>query len=64
MKKLCVKSLMIGNAAFLAGSEYECSPHPYREGYFLVTDSRGITVDLPLSTIKSYFIWLITCVEE
>lgn len=56
MKKLCVKSLMIGNAAFLAGSEYECSPHPHKEGIFLVTDSRGITVDLHLSTIKSYFI--------
>lgn len=47
---------MIGNAAFLAGSEYECSPHPHKEGIFLVTDSRGITVDLHLSTIKSYFI--------
>ena len=56
MKKLCVKSLMLDNATFLVGSEYEVSLHPHITGALLVTDDRGVTIDIAMSIFNKYFI--------
>lgn len=56
MKRLCVKTLKIGNATFLPDSEYEIRLHPWQEGYVLLTDSRGITVDMSTIKFHNYFI--------
>lgn len=56
MKKLCAKTIKIDKATFLVGSEYEVSLHPYRVGVLLVTDDRGVTVDIAMSIFNKYFI--------
>lgn len=54
MKRFCIKTLKIGNAIFIPDSEYEVSY--LREGYLLLTDDRGITVDIPIDKFRGYFI--------
>jgi hypothetical protein len=56
MKRLCVKLLKIDNATFLSDSEYEVRLHPHQEGCILLTDSRGIAVDIPTIEFHNYFI--------
>lgn len=56
MKKLCAKTLKINNAIFLVNSEYEVSLHPHIVGALLVTDDRGITIDIAMSLFNKYFI--------
>ena len=56
MQKLCAKTLKIDNATFLTGSEYEVSLHPHIVGALLVTDDRGVTVDISMNIFNKYFI--------
>ena len=56
MKRLCVKTLKIGNATFLPDSEYKVNFDPFREGNLFLTDDRGITVDIPTIKFHNYFI--------
>lgn len=56
MKRLCVKTLKIGNAIFLPDSEYVVNFNPFREGSLFLTDDRGTTVDIPTIKFHNYFI--------
>jgi hypothetical protein len=56
MKKICTKYCTIDNASFVQGGEYEVSFHPHIIGAFLLTDDRGITVDIAQSILNEYFI--------
>lgn len=56
MKKICTKYCTIDNASFVQGGEYEVSFHPHVPVAFLLTDSRGITVDIAQSILNAYFI--------
>lgn len=56
MKKVCIKDFTKNNAWFIAGSSYEFSFDPYNIGYVLLTDSRGVVVDMSINTFQKYFI--------
>lgn len=56
MKKICTKFFTIDNASFVQGGEYEVSFHPHTSGAFLLTDDRGITVDVAQYILNAFFI--------
>lgn len=56
MKKICTKEFTVNNAIFVPGGEYEISFYPYKPGLFLLTDGRGITIDVPQYILNAFFI--------
>lgn len=56
MEKLCIKDFKKDNIWFIAGGSYEFSFDPYNRGFILVTDARGMTIDLSINTFLKHFI--------
>lgn len=56
MKKICVDYLMIGESTFVPKKEYVVKVNPNKKNSFLVTDNRGIAIEIPSKIVQQWFL--------